>query len=132
MLTTIISAACGSLYVAQKISANKAPTAETKMNWDILANTAVSGKRPFITNFRAFVNVAAAISILAVDFTIFPRRFCKAETFGTGLMDIGVGSFVISNAIVSAEARGKTLGHRLVLPEFTQKSPDQFLFKDIP
>ena len=56
--------------------------------------------------------VAAVISILAVDFTLFPRRFCKAETFGTGLMDIGVGAFVVSNAIVSPEARNRNKGYR--------------------
>lgn len=65
------------------------------------------GKSPFISHFRAYVNVAAAISILAVDFTIFPRRFCKAETYGSGLMDIGVGAFVVANGIVAPEARGK-------------------------
>ena len=65
------------------------------------------GKKPFITNFRAYANIATAICILAVDFVIFPRRFCKSETYGTGLMDIAVGGFVIANAIVSPEARGK-------------------------
>ncbi|ELU08066.1 hypothetical protein CAPTEDRAFT_138269 [Capitella teleta] len=69
--------------------------------------TSSSGKNSFISHFRAYVNVAAAISILAVDFSIFPRRFCKAETFGTGLMDIGVGAFVVANGMVAPEARGK-------------------------
>lgn len=63
-------------------------------------------KKPFLCNFRAYVNIATAISILAVDFVIFPRRFAKTETYGTGLMDVGVGSFIISNAIVCQEARG--------------------------
>ncbi len=75
-------------------------------------NFVVTGKRPFITNFRACVLVGTAIMILAVDFNAFPRRFGKAETFGTGLMDAGVGSFVISNAIVSPEARRKYPVHR--------------------
>ena len=70
-------------------------------------NTALTGRRPFITYFRAYVLIASAVCILAVDFPAFPRRFCKAETYGTGFMDVGVGSFVISNAIVSPEARGK-------------------------
>ncbi|XP_064626637.1 phosphatidylinositol-glycan biosynthesis class W protein-like isoform X2 [Lineus longissimus] len=67
----------------------------------------MEGNRNFITNFRAFAIISTAISILAVDFVIFPRRFAKAETYGSGLMDIGVGGFMISNAIVSPEARGK-------------------------
>jgi phosphatidylinositol glycan class W len=75
----------------------------------------MSQHRPFITHFRAFVNIAAAIMILAVDFQVFPRNFCKTETYGTGLMDIGVGGFIVSNGIVSPEARGKFKMRRSLL-----------------
>lgn len=64
---------------------------------------------PFVTNFRVFVNLKTAISILAVDFTVFPRRFAKTETYGTGVMDFGVGGFVFANALVSPEARRKAV-----------------------
>lgn len=64
-------------------------------------------QRPFITNMRSFVNVSTALVILAVDFPVYPRRFAKTETFGTGFMDIGVGCFVVSNGLVCPEARGK-------------------------
>jgi phosphatidylinositol glycan class W len=66
----------------------------------------VDKKKQFLCNFRAYVNIATAISILAVDFTIYPRRFAKTETYGTGLMDVGVGSFMIANAVVCQDARG--------------------------
>jgi len=70
-----------------------------------LLNIEMTGKRPFVTNYRAFVNAASALCILAVDFVVFPRRLCKTETYGTGLMDAGVASYVFANAIVSPEAR---------------------------
>lgn len=64
---------------------------------------------PFVTIFRAFVNVKTAISILAVDFSVFPRRYAKTETYGTGVMDFGVGAFVFANGLVCPEARRKTI-----------------------
>ena len=65
----------------------------------------VSSKLPFVTYFRAFVSIATCVCILAVDFHVFPRRLAKTEDFGSGLMDVGVGMYVLSNALVSREAR---------------------------
>ncbi|XP_041749383.1 phosphatidylinositol-glycan biosynthesis class W protein [Coregonus clupeaformis] len=62
---------------------------------------------PFVTIFRVLVNVKTAISILAVDFSVFPRRYAKTETYGTGVMDFGVGAYVLANALVCPEARRK-------------------------
>ena len=59
----------------------------------------------FISYYRIAVNVCTAVAILAVDFNIFPRALAKAETYGHGLMDIGVGCFVMAAAIVAPEAR---------------------------
>uniref|UniRef100_A0A8C1Q6A6 Phosphatidylinositol-glycan biosynthesis class W protein n=1 Tax=Cyprinus carpio TaxID=7962 RepID=A0A8C1Q6A6_CYPCA len=64
---------------------------------------------PFVTVFRVLVNVKTAISILAVDFSVFPRRYAKTETYGTGVMDFGVGAYVMANALVCPEARGKNI-----------------------
>jgi len=80
-------------------------TSRLKLSADLL-NVEMTGPQPFVTNYRAFVNAGSAVCILAVDFVVFPRWLCKTETYGTGLMDAGVASYVFANAIVSPEARG--------------------------
>lgn len=48
-----------------------------------------------------------------MDFHAFPRRLGKVETYGSGLMDAGVGCFVLASAIpagVAAAAAGWGLG----------------------
>ncbi|NXS04512.1 PIGW protein, partial [Oxylabes madagascariensis] len=63
---------------------------------------------PAITVFRVYVNVLTSISILAVDFPQYPRRYAKAETYGTGVMDLGVGAFIFGNALVCPEVRQRS------------------------
>uniref|UniRef100_A0ACD5WXA1 Uncharacterized protein n=2 Tax=Avena sativa TaxID=4498 RepID=A0ACD5WXA1_AVESA len=64
--------------------------------------------RTDISSYRVSVILVTCLSILAVDFKIFPRRYAKAETYGSGIMDLGVGSFVVANAMVSRQARNIT------------------------
>lgn len=66
--------------------------------------------------FRAGLTAYTCIAILAVDFPYFPRRLAKAETFGTGLMDVGPGMFIFSS--------GLSLGLRLHRLSSTEQSSD--------
>ena len=49
--------------------------------------------------------ITTAVSILAVDFPSFPRSFCKTTEFGFSFMDMGVGTFIMMNGMISPEAR---------------------------
>uniref|UniRef100_A0A8C5T2B3 Phosphatidylinositol-glycan biosynthesis class W protein n=1 Tax=Laticauda laticaudata TaxID=8630 RepID=A0A8C5T2B3_LATLA len=63
---------------------------------------------PSITSLRVFINLWTSISILAVDFPQYPRRYAKTESYGTGVMDLGVGIFVFGNGVVCPEVRLKS------------------------
>lgn len=62
--------------------------------------------RTYISSYRVTVMLVTCICILAVDFKIYPRRYAKTETYGTSVMDLGVGAYILANSLVSRQARG--------------------------
>lgn len=102
------ASACMFLYICRTSSAFPARRSQRSVGGFLQSRTR-SDQVPFVTLFRVFVNVKTAISILAVDFAVFPRRYAKTETYGTGVMDFGVGGFVFANALVCPEARRKNI-----------------------
>lgn len=54
-----------------------------------------------ITSLKSSINIITSCAILACDFEIFPQALHKSRTFGVGLMDTGIGLFVVSMGMVS-------------------------------
>lgn len=89
----------------QLVCCRREPFRKAIYNAEVVNRRLSERKKLFVSNYRAYLLLSTSIAILGVDFVIFPRRFAKTEAFGTSLMDVGVGSFVFSSALVSRYAR---------------------------
>ncbi|XP_045125014.1 uncharacterized protein At4g17910-like [Portunus trituberculatus] len=79
------------------------------------ASVESAGKRVgCVTCYRALLNLATTIAILAVDFHCFPRRFAKTEVRGYSVMDVGAAGYVIANALVEGRRQAS---YRAVLKD---------------
>nr|XP_022314541.1 phosphatidylinositol-glycan biosynthesis class W protein-like isoform X2 [Crassostrea virginica] len=101
IIVSVLSLAALSIMISKQVNSKNSTSSVSILGQELDKNL------DFISNFRAYALICTSICILAVDFKVFPRRFCKAETYGTGLMDTGVGLFIVANGIVSPESRNK-------------------------
>lgn len=86
--------------------------------WTEVLFIAKKGKesKPVVLSHLYFNLMSSTIvCILAVDFQSFPSRLAKTHIYGFSLMDMGVGSFVALNGLLSLEARTERSTHGKVL-----------------
>ncbi|KAL7522984.1 hypothetical protein ACHAWX_007734 [Stephanocyclus meneghinianus] len=89
-------------------------------------------KRPvFLTIHRSSVYILTTVAILAVDFPLFPRRYCKTELTGYGWMDLGAASFVIiagwTSSLTSSPAKNSRSGSSALSHKAIKKCTPLFL-----
>lgn len=97
------------LYLIIRPKVDKRAKREKNKKKEKKETTELLGRKQFITAYRSQMMVITNIAILAVDFHAFPRRFAKVETWGTSLMDLGVGLFVFSMGLANSRAVIKKL-----------------------
>jgi phosphatidylinositol glycan class W len=124
--STIFNFATAKRAKTPKSTASHHVPAESKDDKDRL-KLLNSPKKPYLNTYRSGMMILTCIAILAVDFRIFPRAYAKTETYGISLMDVGVGCFIVSGALVSKKARSaiesSTNKARVESPRLTPKKP---------
>jgi phosphatidylinositol glycan class W len=52
-----------------------------------------------ISTCRLWLYLLTCVTILAVDFHVYPRHLAKTETYGVSLMDLGVGFYIVVHSM---------------------------------
>ena len=88
-------------------------------NWNgVVIGFQSKGRKEFISLYRTSLMILTIISILGIDFVVYPRKYGKCEIFGYSIMDLGVGSFMIAFGMVSPNVLNKKSKFKSVIPLF--------------
>ncbi|XP_053695631.1 uncharacterized protein LOC128743132 [Sabethes cyaneus] len=110
LMVTVLSELVGNITLALLLISGLSVLQQMRNKMHLMPFVQIPGRKPqFMTASRALINLMSAVCILAVDFRIFPRELAKTETFGFGLMDVGVGLYMFSNGIVYKVDDGRKL-----------------------
>ena len=99
------SAACGLCLCARRLvmEKNKKNTKNRKDDEDDDDNN--KNNTSWLNLYRSTMLLSACSAILAIDFSQMPRRLGKTKEYGVSVMDVGVGSFIVSASCVKWQRR---------------------------
>uniref|UniRef100_A0A1I8G047 Phosphatidylinositol-glycan biosynthesis class W protein n=1 Tax=Macrostomum lignano TaxID=282301 RepID=A0A1I8G047_9PLAT len=85
----------------------------------------ITEKRPFdpiLSAYRCALYICTSLCIFCRDLPCWNNQFSKSKTFGTGLMDLGIGCFVICLGTVAPTAQSSSSRMRLPRAQMLQPS----------
>ena len=106
------SAACGLCLCARRLvmeknEKKKKKSRKTSPRRDDDDDNNNNKNTSWLNLYRSTMLLSACSAILAIDFSQMPRRLGKTKEYGVSVMDVGVGSFIVSASCVKWQRRRK-------------------------